>query len=1344
MKSNYLAVLVVLLVLNLGLVSADITITGTSHVPEPLRVSDPGVTVCAVVESDQTVSNVRLDYQVYSPSGIPGTHGTSLMYLQDGEYCADLSTYTLHPVDGSRVTCTITATNTRPETVISDEYIFEYSVNDAPVIIPIPDQEAVEGVGFGMEIEVTDDGDPANLAISAGNSTLHWLSVDEENPLRLVGIPETSGIDEMTVQVTDGEAENGLSAPANFNVTVLPALGINRDSIRIETDEGIFRAGEEITLSPGEEVEVYFEFTNRFDATLGYVGTKANVSASGFTEFPYENACRGLDCLSGGWALESGHTGNDEFTFQVPEDIDVDTFILTLEVQDDGWFLVPLGTAFDDNFPIEFNVERGMTDFSMEATLSPSEVACEETVNLELTFTNTGENDLLPQVLVYPEDQARAGHSFNPTDATFRDRDNEIVPELVRETFPPLSSGYRQTHIIEINVSESAVGQHSLFIYAVDPHFPGYIGATDDVALTVNPCIPRTLVISNVNINGQSLAEDGTTNSTIRPGDTIPVRMTLTNYMSTPITGIRAVLNVGEGEEMSLASLPGIAAGASTPVNVNLDVPLDAPAGGHHLAIIVEGHDFEHPEEVIHGDAFNFILNIRQEPADLFISNLTLDHRELTCESSATLTVELTNRGSVTEDDIIVTVEGGEVDFTSAPLRIGRNDDNHDEPLLVPISAGDLSRSANTLTVRLSYRDNFLHDQETIAITRNTCLRSFTPTDATPTVADGVDQPFSLTLQEEGFDESITWTVADEDNVLLGEPVTGRTYTFRQTEPGRYRVTAAIAADEEPVVWTVTVTDVPITNQFRIPELSGADNLAAYENFWIEKAGVGRIEFTAPVDLTDVFDLDEVVVISGSSIAVDAPGLRGVPATITLFGETFTNPVIRISNGFNQGPFSECTQCQGSNANGNFVITVPGFSTFQVVEAVAARLAVSSIAFANVERGDNLTATVTITNEGTFESLSNVQLSLVNVNSRYSAGLNPASLGNLAAGAHATTTLTLTVPDDENSGSHSIGSLRAAGTNEDGQAVTATQAITLAPKSYLTIEKVDDGDGIKLNEATKITVKVQNDYREDMENVQVAVTIMDVDGDDLEEESADFDLKPGDDDEAVLEFDLTGEEVEKSEYTLEIVVEGEADDGTEHRTVQTATISVDREKHQVIIEKTSLSAATLQCDRLTTLQVMLKNVGESDEDEVKVTIRNDKLGLEESQDNIELEDFASQDNDYKASFSLELAEAEMGTYPITVEVYRDGSLEASGEVSLEVKECLTAGETIRTQSGLAAKNLAAQLQQELEAGLASRQPVQEVRASFRDSSTYALLLGILVLLLLIAVLLAIAVAFKKK
>ena len=293
---------------------------------------------------------------------------------------------------------------------------------------------------------------------------------------------------------------------------------------------------------------------------------------------------------------------------------------------------------------------------------------------------------------------------------------------------------------------------------------------------------------------------------------------------------------------------------------------------------------------------------------------------------------------------------------------------------------------------------------------------------------------------------------------------------------------------------------------------------------------------------------------------------------------------------------------------------------------------------------------------------------------------------------------------------------------------------------------------LSLSDLNDIEVEVSNDHNEKIEEIVVTVRILDEDGDELQEEkSKEFTLSAGKENEETLEFDLSDEELEEDEYTIEVEVEGEDNDNNDYFDSETQTVEVDRENDDITITKAVLEDSQVVCSAQalqTSLDVKIKNIGENEQDDVKITVKNTELGLNLQRTAIDLDDYAGSDNDYEATFALNLEGAKTGAYTVDVAVYsEDGDLMDTKEVELQV-EC-AANQTPSQEEAddteyYADKELAAELQKKLDEYKALQESQAAYQGAFRESNSYVLLLGVLVAMMFFAAALSVTYLLVKK
>jgi len=303
---------------------------------------------------------------------------------------------------------------------------------------------------------------------------------------------------------------------------------------------------------------------------------------------------------------------------------------------------------------------------------------------------------------------------------------------------------------------------------------------------------------------------------------------------------------------------------------------------------------------------------------------------------------------------------------------------------------------------------------------------------------------------------------------------------------------------------------------------------------------------------------------------------------------------------------------------------------------------------------------------------------------------------SLASCSMSGTTLTATRVNDTKTGTTTC-----TVTVNDGYGGTAlnTFTINVNRKSMLEIYDLDvyvddskdsnlnDGDTIGKEAKPKSNIKfdfvIKNLFDEDeddieIENIFITVTIKEIDDDDdLEEETKEFNLDAEEKSSTQsVEFDLPTA-VDEGSYDVEIVVEGEEAKSpyTEHRVEWTLTLDVEKEKHDMDLERAEFDQITLSCDRETTFYVELVNFGSSDEDELILTIENSALGINIKQEDIEIDE----GDDWSKSYPITVADdVAPGTYKVITKMYYDSSdyndkdfeLNAYGSTDLIISKCV--------------------------------------------------------------------------
>ena len=259
----------------------------------------------------------------------------------------------------------------------------------------------------------------------------------------------------------------------------------------------------------------------------------------------------------------------------------------------------------------------------------------------------------------------------------------------------------------------------------------------------------------------------------------------------------------------------------------------------------------------------------------------------------------------------------------------------------------------------------------------------------------------------------------------------------------------------------------------------------------------------------------------------------------------------------------------------------------------------TTISFGEIKRNSTSTAAFTITNTGS-EGLTNVT-PISNAAAKYNIAFNKTGF-NMAAGSSESLSVNATIPIDEPTTNHSIGSI-IINSNE----LNATLiGMNVNVKGGLTIEefnvrvyyrdgdtdinqnineghKLDFEDDVRPGSQLKFDIDVGNAFTSseeiDIEDITVTVTILEIDdGEDLDEESDEFDLEPNEEERVTLLFDIPLE-VEEGDYDILVEIEGEDKEGTLHTIERNLEMQLSKERRDIIIRKADLTQNTLSCER---------------------------------------------------------------------------------------------------------------------------------------------------------------------
>ena len=177
-------------------------------------------------------------------------------------------------------------------------------------------------------------------------------------------------------------------------------------------------------------------------------------------------------------------------------------------------------------------------------------------------------------------------------------------------------------------------------------------------------------------------------------------------------------------------------------------------------------------------------------------------------------------------------------------------------------------------------------------------------------------------------------------------------------------------------------------------------------------------------------------------------------------------------------------------------------------------------------------------------------------------------------------------------------------------------------------DETGDDSEILPGDELEVNFDVSNEITTDMNDIRVRVWIEDDTGTRISDR-IDTD-----------NFDIQGKDVEAKSVALRVPVDadkgthyvvfettGEDDDGNNVYDLAFAEIAVERNSHDLLIESVTFNPEDVTCGGPVEIAVKVVNIGTSKEDDVFVTIKNTKLGLDYKSEVFEVDDSGS-DVDY--------------------------------------------------------------------------------------------------------------------
>ena len=225
------------------------------------------------------------------------------------------------------------------------------------------------------------------------------------------------------------------------------------------------------------------------------------------------------------------------------------------------------------------------------------------------------------------------------------------------------------------------------------------------------------------------------------------------------------------------------------------------------------------------------------------------------------------------------------------------------------------------------------------------------------------------------------------------------------------------------------------------------------------------------------------------------------------------------------------------------------------------------------------------------------------------------------------------------------------------------------------------------------TIRIENSFNDvDLNNIVVKVKLKKLDdGSDIDEHSADFNLKPGNDALADIKLKVPFY-AESGTYDALMEVRGEDNNNTLYEKDMILKLQIKRLSHDIRIVNEAVSPDVVSCRRDVKFNAEVINLGRISEDDMTLEFQSTALGINAYDTNISLifsKDISAEDRKYTKELEYEVpAFIKSGIYPIYLNLYLEGFILFDKKtLYLEVKDCapskkkLPAKEISQNESG---------------------------------------------------------------
>lgn len=261
-------------------------------------------------------------------------------------------------------------------------------------------------------------------------------------------------------------------------------------------------------------------------------------------------------------------------------------------------------------------------------------------------------------------------------------------------------------------------------------------------------------------------------------------------------------------------------------------------------------------------------------------------------------------------------------------------------------------------------------------------------------------------------------------------------------------------------------------------------------------------------------------------------------------------------------------------------------------------------------------------------------------------------------------------PDKTQFGEHTI---TVKVTDSKNASATEDFKATVRPKKVckygeigdldITVDNPDDNDEFKAGDDIEMDIQVDNDGDENLD-VTVKAMLYNLDeGKLLATVSSDETrIKDGEEENFDLSLTIPTTDFDVDDDFMLYITACENDD--ENCAFKAIPVELTRDDDDVIVSEMDLTPEEVAPGKTVTATITVSNIGEDDQDNVYVKLRNSYLDLNQETASFDLDDYKSDDNEYTATVTFTVPEdAEAKEYWVEAIVYFDSGRETDSELA---------------------------------------------------------------------------------